>query len=247
MTDERSGEFRLRSQHHDRAHFGHVHVRSVVRRTGPTVSWAVDPRDGTSLQPRSDPDCMRAVLDGVAVGLELVRRCGHDTAGLGVDVTRCPFTIVDDSETAYAAAAALAVADAWGLLSRMGLRYDDPRWTPHPIRVPGAGEMVGALLRDVSAHGVVVDLAVAAMCGRQLPRTITTGCVELQVDGQVVTARGPAGASDERVALYDLAPALLARWQVAHAAENPMTFASIAWASWGTQVSSDGQEVCGDG
>lgn len=206
MGDQRFGEFWVMRQSEGRGQFGQAAVRVVDRDSGPVVRWAVDPGDRGSVQPRTYPECVRAAADGAATGLALVAECGVPVDGLGVDIVEARIKEMDIVEPAVAAAAALAVTDAFGLLDRMGLgpRYD---CVPHVVRVPGAGTIVDGLVRDVRDD----DLrgTVAAVLNGEFPRTVLG--VDLTVDGDHLTARGQSGAEPERVRLADFASALRAR------------------------------------
>lgn len=122
MFDGRTGEFLLKRQKAGVGYFGQVRVR-VVAGAEPVV-WQVDPADSSSLQPGADDEFVAAALAGAADGLRLVAEAGVDVAGWSVEVVHVQLDFTDVEETAVRAAAALAVAEAFGVGERMELGFD---------------------------------------------------------------------------------------------------------------------------
>ncbi|GAA3852405.1 hypothetical protein GCM10022243_17580 [Saccharothrix violaceirubra] len=120
MPDDRIGEYRLRRRHAGVGYFGQVRVRltAVGEGTSP-VTWEVDPDDGSSLQPGPDREFVDAAVAGAGDGLDLVTGCGVDPAGAAVEVVHAQLDLTDIEVSAVRTAAALAVADAFGVADRL--------------------------------------------------------------------------------------------------------------------------------
>ncbi|MCC8245504.1 hypothetical protein [Saccharothrix luteola] len=127
MPDDRTGEYRLRRQHAGVGYFGQVRVR-LTTASDDRVAWVVDPDDTSSLQPGPDGEFVDAAVAGAADGLDLVSRCGADTTGVAVEVVHAQLDLTDIEVSAVRAAAALAVADAFGVADRLHLVYREG-WT----------------------------------------------------------------------------------------------------------------------
>lgn len=116
-----AGEFTLGRQRGGTCYFGHARVRLVP---GSSHRWAVDPDDRTSLQPRSDPDLVEAAVSGAADGVALMRECGVSVEGWCVEIVHAQVDLVDIEASAVRAAAAMAVAEAFGAGERVALGFD---------------------------------------------------------------------------------------------------------------------------
>lgn len=120
MPDDRTGEYRLRRQHAGVGYFGQVRVRlTTADEDRSPVTWVVDPDDTSSLQPGPDREFVDAAVAGAGDGLDLVTRCGVDPAGVAVEVVHVQLDLTDIEVSAVRAAAALAVADAFGVADRL--------------------------------------------------------------------------------------------------------------------------------
>jgi hypothetical protein len=128
MFDGRTGEYRLRRQKAGVGYFGQVRVRLVAPTDPPPVRWRVAADDRTSLQPEHDSQFVDAALAGAAHGLMLVAQSGVDPTGYAVEVVHVQFDLIDIEESAVRAAAAFAVANAFGVAGHMELDFDGG-WT----------------------------------------------------------------------------------------------------------------------
>jgi hypothetical protein len=128
MLDGSTGEYRLRRQRAGVGYFGQVRVRLVTPAGPPLVRWVVAADDPTSLQPEHDSQFVDAALAGAAQGLVLVAQCGVDPTGYTVEVVHVQFDLIDIEESAVRAAAAFAVANAFGVADHMRLGFDGG-WT----------------------------------------------------------------------------------------------------------------------
>jgi len=72
-----------------------------------------------------DAEFVAAALAGAADGLALAGACGVDRAGVRVEITHVQLDYTDLHQSAVRAAAALAVAEAFGLADRVGLAFAD--------------------------------------------------------------------------------------------------------------------------
>lgn len=107
------------------------------------MSWHVDPNDTSSHQPHRDRDLIDAALAGAGSGLELVTRCGVDTAPYRVDVVHVQFDLMDIEASAVRAAAILAVADAFEMSDHLRLDFADG-WTVELVSHGAGGEAAPA-------------------------------------------------------------------------------------------------------
>jgi hypothetical protein len=124
MSDSRTGEFKLKRQKAGVGYFGQVRVR--VAEGTDSVSWQADPADTSSLQPgvSDDDEFITAALAGAGDGLHLVAGAGVDVTGWAVEVVHVQLNYTDIEASAVRAAAALAVAAAFGVEERMELDFD---------------------------------------------------------------------------------------------------------------------------
>jgi hypothetical protein len=134
MPDDRTGEYRLRRQHAGVGYFGQVRVRlTTAGEDRSPVTWVVDPDDTSSLQPGPDREFVDAALAGATDGLDLVTSCGADTTGVAVEVVHAQLDLTDIETSAVRAAAALAVADAFGVADQLQPVYHQG-WTVTSVR-----------------------------------------------------------------------------------------------------------------
>ncbi|ANZ34728.1 hypothetical protein BBK82_00175 [Lentzea guizhouensis] len=128
MSDGRTGEFKLKRQKAGVGYFGQVRVRLAAGAA--PVSWQGDPADTSSLQPgvADDDEFIAAALAGAADGLRLLAEAGVDVAGQTAQVVHVQLNYTDIEVSAVRAAAALAVAEAFGVPDRLELGFDDG-WT----------------------------------------------------------------------------------------------------------------------
>ena len=126
MTDDRVGQYRLLRQIHGRGAFGEVHVVVGPARADDEsrVIWAVAEGE-RSIRPDTDPLEVSAALDGALRGLVLAESLGAPVAGQVVRVTRVGINVADTEPSAVRAAAAAAVARAFGLEDKCQLIYED--------------------------------------------------------------------------------------------------------------------------
>ncbi len=124
MIHDSTREFTIKQQKAGVGYFGQVRVRLV---DGPgLVTWQADPLDHSSLQPGSsdDDEFIAAALAGAADGQRLAGEAGADNAGWSIEVVHVQVNHTDIEQSAVRAAAALAVASAFGVGERTELSFD---------------------------------------------------------------------------------------------------------------------------
>lgn len=163
-----TGFFRVYRQQLHLGYFGQVAVRLEGRGVdGSRTAWRDDGHDVYCLQPGSGEFevFVDAALEGAGDGLDLASRCGVETAPYCVGILHVPYRAVDSEVTSVRAAAALAVAEAFGVIDRMGLSFDERgggsfgpgpeprhvvgRWTAHIAEgIDDLGPLVAAVVRS---------------------------------------------------------------------------------------------------
>lgn len=120
------GEFTVQRQRDARGHFGHARVEVTCPAAGTVpVLWSVPAGDPNSLQPKQDDELIEAAFAGVRRGLELVREVGGEASwDCTVEIVGAWMRLGDINASAVRAAAAMAVADAFGAGDRLRLEFD---------------------------------------------------------------------------------------------------------------------------
>lgn len=222
------GIFRLMRQA-SLGYFGQVKVRLAGRGVdGPRVVWRVDRQDRGSVQPgEADRVFVDAAVEGAGVGLALVARCGVETAPYAVELVRVWYSAVDIEVASVRAAAAMAVADAFGVIEWMGLSFDERgggSFGPGPARghqvgawtaqvIPGMAGL-GPLAASVARSEVERMRDVRAACRNETSAVCVVGdvAVTVDVDGGVLSFAAVSGSSTvETVELSSFVEILTAR------------------------------------
>lgn len=126
------GNYRLFRQGGGRGAFAHVYVRIVSRdEIGSQVIVAVDPYKPSTALPGQDAEGFTAAIKGCLIGLQALQEIGIETKNYQVQIIQLITNLVDTSPDAIQASAFLAIAQAFGVLDKFEVIFQE-KWKVIP-------------------------------------------------------------------------------------------------------------------